>query len=669
MIVQNLTKKFNNRVLFSNISFQIDKGLLQIFGASGCGKSTFIKIIMGRIKPTSGKVLFENNNADFAYIGQDASLFYEYSLKINFKLFNLELENEKLNSLLKRFNIKSIFEKPLYLLSGGERKKCEIVFALLKNAYIYILDEPFNSLDKVAKKELINIINELKQNHLVILINHESLNYQFDYNILLDLENNQLTINNNIPDNKITIYHKKKINSFLYIFKNYFKNYKLDIFIKSILVFLCLASFLFACSFRDDNSFKKQEEISLINDPFKMHNLKLSQTNQVNEDLFSEKDLFYTFSFVSDPTKENYTRFFFAETDFVSNDDEIFFKTSKNNFISDSLHFCGYDYTLKNTNELSINSKNYTKSIAQILDNKSDDFDIYLFCKQGFIDKLLINDFDDFYFNKNSYNFVSNIPSFDIYGNFYDQKTVKIIDNQSNKYYISTNKKSIDKITIKNNSNTIEIIENISFNDTQKEELILNLTAYKDFLLHCNRLVLYVNNDTYLRINSFCDFILLDVIKANTYKLKEMSQFLFYLSLALFLIYLIYSIISFVSKKKYYKYLLNIYENNSLSHLSYLRDLFLMRFIILLLSIGIFFIIYVFLGLKLANYVNMIMSFKKSNGFYYYSQQPNNNYYDHILSPIKFLSFNNISLWIFLILSILLIEFYYVIKKVLKNDE
>ena len=81
MIVKNLSKKFGKRLLFSDLSFQIDKGLFELKGKSGCGKSTFINILLGKVSQDEGEIIFNNHeNLNFSICAQDSTLFEDYSL-------------------------------------------------------------------------------------------------------------------------------------------------------------------------------------------------------------------------------------------------------------------------------------------------------------------------------------------------------------------------------------------------------------------------------------------------------------------------------------------------------------------------------------------------------------------------------------------------------------
>jgi ABC-2 type transport system ATP-binding protein len=176
----------------NNISFNVKEGELVAFiGPNGAGKSTTLKILSGILYPDSGEisVLEMNPQKDrkkLAYhigtvFGQKPQLWFHLPAKESFDLFSKIYEipekeyNERVASLIKRFEIEEIVNQPVRKLSLGQRMRCEIVLALIHKPKILFLDEPTIGLDIIAKKsirELIKEINE-KEKVTILLTSHD----------------------------------------------------------------------------------------------------------------------------------------------------------------------------------------------------------------------------------------------------------------------------------------------------------------------------------------------------------------------------------------------------------------------------------------------------------------------------------------------------------------
>lgn len=166
--------------------------MLAFIGPNGAGKSTTIKMLTGILFPTSGsaKVLGlipweKRKELSFkigSVFGQKPQLWYHLPAIDTFNLFSkiYELDKEeyeeRLNYLVKVFEIKDILNTPVRKLSLGQRMRCEVVASLLHKPKIIFLDEPTIGLDIVAKqnmRELIKKLNE-KEKVTIFLTSHDT---------------------------------------------------------------------------------------------------------------------------------------------------------------------------------------------------------------------------------------------------------------------------------------------------------------------------------------------------------------------------------------------------------------------------------------------------------------------------------------------------------------
>jgi phospholipid/cholesterol/gamma-HCH transport system ATP-binding protein len=181
--VENLTKKFGNREVLKNISFDVKKSeVFVIMGGSGSGKSTVIKHIIGLLKPTSGKIYIDNVDITslkdteliefrkkIGYLFQEGALFDSLKVWENVGFYYLEntkmpekdiynLAKEKL-ALVGLKDIENLYPSQL---SGGMRKRVALARAISYNPEIILYDEPSSGLDPVTAAMIDKLILKLR---------------------------------------------------------------------------------------------------------------------------------------------------------------------------------------------------------------------------------------------------------------------------------------------------------------------------------------------------------------------------------------------------------------------------------------------------------------------------------------------------------------------------
>lgn len=182
--ITELTKKFGKHEVLKSLNLTIDRGkVTAIVGPNGSGKSSLIKLILGLIKPSEGKIevdgedIFNNflYRNKIGYMPQIAR--YPDNLSSN-ELFSLikELRTDTDISsaeLIKVFNLTSEMEKPFKVLSGGTKQKVSATIAFAFSPLIYFLDEPTAGLDPVSSsffKDL--VLKEKSKNKTIVLTSH-----------------------------------------------------------------------------------------------------------------------------------------------------------------------------------------------------------------------------------------------------------------------------------------------------------------------------------------------------------------------------------------------------------------------------------------------------------------------------------------------------------------
>lgn len=191
--LKNISKTFNDKVVFKNISFKLKKGeVVSIIGKSGMGKSTLLKCINKLENIDSGEIFYEGENIErydlsdlrqkIGIVFQDYNLFDHLTVLenltiglIKIKKYSLEKSNKMAIDILKKVNL--IDKKDNYPdeLSGGQRQRASIARTLLMKPNIIMLDEPTSALDEELKSTVLDLINELvNEDMTLIIVSHET---------------------------------------------------------------------------------------------------------------------------------------------------------------------------------------------------------------------------------------------------------------------------------------------------------------------------------------------------------------------------------------------------------------------------------------------------------------------------------------------------------------
>ena len=190
--VDNLSKSYNSVNLLNQLTFEVNENeLILLSGVNGSGKSTLLKILMGLEKKQSGKVLlagqlidkrkcFERINLGMSYMPQNFFLLENYSVKdnLNFVIHALKKKyqepTENISNLFHQvLNLNNLYDKKISVLSRGERRKVEFWITLLKPKKLLLLDEPFSGCDVSSRSVVSQILEELKRECSIILVEHQ----------------------------------------------------------------------------------------------------------------------------------------------------------------------------------------------------------------------------------------------------------------------------------------------------------------------------------------------------------------------------------------------------------------------------------------------------------------------------------------------------------------
>jgi len=159
--VINLSKNYKSKKAVNNISFKINENeIIGLLGPNGCGKTTTIGMILGLLKPTSGKVLINGSNLETnkipilkklnfisPYIELPKKLKVKQNLIVYGKLYNVENLDDRINYLSKKLRLENLLDKITGELSSGQKNRVSLAKALINDPSVLLLDEPTASLD------------------------------------------------------------------------------------------------------------------------------------------------------------------------------------------------------------------------------------------------------------------------------------------------------------------------------------------------------------------------------------------------------------------------------------------------------------------------------------------------------------------------------------------
>lgn len=168
IVISGLSKAFGEKQVLENFSCTLPApGLTALMGPSGVGKTTLFRILLGLEKPDSG-VIFGMEEKTLSVVFQEDRLFPDLTV-----LQNAEVAGTNGEAWLARLGLQSELSAYPQSLSGGMRRRVSIARAICRNGDVFLLDEPFQGLDRERKRDVMEIFRQLKKEKPVLLITHD----------------------------------------------------------------------------------------------------------------------------------------------------------------------------------------------------------------------------------------------------------------------------------------------------------------------------------------------------------------------------------------------------------------------------------------------------------------------------------------------------------------
>ena len=190
---REIVKRYKNRTVVDGINLRVETGtVVGLLGPNGAGKTTTFYAIAGFVRPDAGVILLDGEDITglpihqravkgLSYLPQEPSVFKKLTVEENIRIvlepFSLGKQeiNNRVGQLMEDLKISHLAGNRAHSLSGGERRRVEIMRALATNPHFILLDEPFAGIDPLSVADLQQIIGNLKNRGLGVLISDHNV--------------------------------------------------------------------------------------------------------------------------------------------------------------------------------------------------------------------------------------------------------------------------------------------------------------------------------------------------------------------------------------------------------------------------------------------------------------------------------------------------------------
>ncbi|RKQ31394.1 ABC transporter ATP-binding protein [Oceanobacillus halophilus] len=181
---KDLTKKYEDKTVVNHVNFEFQEGnCIALIGPNGAGKTTILRTLAGLLKPTSGSIIFNGKeNQDFrAFIGYlpQYPVFHPWMTGLEFLIYSAQISNfskkeakQRAENILHKVGIADAKNKPISKYSGGMKQRLGIAQAIIHKPKLLMLDEPVSSLDPIGRREVLTLMEELKQDMTILFSTH-----------------------------------------------------------------------------------------------------------------------------------------------------------------------------------------------------------------------------------------------------------------------------------------------------------------------------------------------------------------------------------------------------------------------------------------------------------------------------------------------------------------
>lgn len=179
--LHDVTMRRESRVVLDNVNLRINRGdFVAITGPNGGGKTTMLRIILGLLKPTSGRVHFPSGRPSVGYLPQKNSIDSHFPISVREVIASgllgstpAEPADVLIDRALERVEMSDLADRPIGRLSGGQVQRALLGRAIVSSPSLLVLDEPLSYVDKHFESHIYRLIASIAPNATIILVSHE----------------------------------------------------------------------------------------------------------------------------------------------------------------------------------------------------------------------------------------------------------------------------------------------------------------------------------------------------------------------------------------------------------------------------------------------------------------------------------------------------------------
>lgn len=197
--VMDLTVAYGDRPVLWDVDLAVPKGaLMAIVGPNGAGKTTLIKAILGLVEPAAGRVLIEGEPSDrkrrrVAYVPQRGTVDWDFPTtvldvvlmgrygSIGWFRRPRSRDRELAMQALEKVGMADLAGRQISQLSGGQQQRVFVARALVQDADVFLMDEPFQGVDATTERAIVTLLKELGTQGRTLLVVHHDLQTVEDY--------------------------------------------------------------------------------------------------------------------------------------------------------------------------------------------------------------------------------------------------------------------------------------------------------------------------------------------------------------------------------------------------------------------------------------------------------------------------------------------------------
>lgn len=181
--LDNVTAGYEGNAVVHNVTLDVKPhDVLALIGPNGGGKTTIVRLLLGIIKPMSGRVV-RMPNIQVGYLPQVNDIDLDFPISVfdvvmsgqssGNRLFPRKADKERVMQLLEFAQLGHLRDKPIGALSGGQRQRVMLCRAIMGKPQLLVLDEPVTYMDKVAETNLYKLLPELSKEMAIVLVSHD----------------------------------------------------------------------------------------------------------------------------------------------------------------------------------------------------------------------------------------------------------------------------------------------------------------------------------------------------------------------------------------------------------------------------------------------------------------------------------------------------------------